>query len=67
MGSKLIKVGKKKNQTTNIQLNLISNNGHNILVGINSIQIYNVSGQIIKIEESHIKSNSNNKLLKLFT
>lgn len=64
-GQKLIKVGRKKNQPISISLKIISNNGHKSLVGLTAIQIFNLSGESIVIDENNLKQ-SNPKLLKLF-
>lgn len=64
-GQKLIKIGKKKLQVTSITFKIISNGGHNSLVGLTSIHLYNLTGDVITIDETNLKS-SNTKLLKLF-
>lgn len=64
-GQKLIKIGKKKLQVTSITFKIISNGGHNSLVGLTSIYLYNCAGDIITVDETNLKS-SNTKLLKLF-
>jgi hypothetical protein len=61
---KLIKVGKRRQQTT-ITLKILSNRGHPSLVGLTSIQIYNTQAHLIPIHETHLRSPSP-KLLRLF-
>ena len=51
---------------TNILFKILSNNGHNSLVGLTSIQIFNPQGQIISIDENNLRQPLP-KLLKLFT
>lgn len=64
-GQKLIKIGKKKLQVSSMTFKIISNGGHNSLVGLTNIHIFNCAGEVITIDETNLKS-SNTKLLKLF-
>lgn len=65
-GQKLIKIGKRKSQPTNVTLKILTNNGHPTLLSLSNIIFYNQSGDIIQIEESNVK-HSNQKIVKLFT
>lgn len=65
-GQKLIKISKKKNIVTNITFKILSNNGHNSLVGLTSIQLFNHLGEVLSLDESNFKT-PNLKLSKLFT
>lgn len=49
-GQKLIKISKKKNTNTNITFKILSNNGHSSLVGLTSIQLFNIAGEIIPLD-----------------
>jgi len=46
---KLIKIGKKKSQPSNVVLKILSNNGHPTLVSLSNILFYSQSGDIIQI------------------
>jgi hypothetical protein len=65
-GQKLIKIGKKKSQPSNVTLKILTNNGHPTLVSLSNILFYNQSGDIIQIEEINLKQ-PNPKIIKLFT
>lgn len=66
-GQKLIKIVKKKNNpTTNIKIKILSNNGHPSMVGLQSIQMFDSLGDLIKLTESNIKL-PNSKTFKLFS
>lgn len=65
-GQKLIKIAKKKSSSSNLTIKIISNNGHSSLVGLTSILIYSLSGDLLTVDELILK-NANPKLLKLFT
>ena len=65
-GQKLIKIAKKKSSSSNLTIKIISNNGHSSIVGLNSVLIYSLSGDLLTVDEQILK-NANPKLLKLFT